>query len=50
MNIGNITCNNSNLDYNGKVMQIEFYEQLIEQLQQENKILKENISYGRQTF
>ena len=37
MNIGNITSNNSNLDYNGKVMQIEFYEQLIEQLQQENQ-------------
>ena len=42
MNIGNITSNNSNLDYNGKVMQIEFYEQLIEQLQQENKQLKDN--------
>ena len=42
MNIGNITSNNSNLDYNGKVMQIEVYEQLIEQLQQENQKLKEN--------
>ena len=42
MIIGNITSNNSNLDYNGKVMQIEFYEQLIEQLQQENKRLKDN--------
>ena len=40
MNIGNITSNNSNLDYNGKVMQIEVYEQLIEQLQQENQLLK----------
>ena len=39
MIIGNITSNNSNLDYNGKVMQIEVYEQLIEQLQQENKKL-----------
>ena len=46
MNIGNITSNNSNLDYNGKVMQIEFYEQLIEQLQQENKILKENAEHN----
>ena len=43
MNIGNITSNNSNLDYNGKVMQIEVYEQLIEQLQQENKKQKELI-------
>lgn len=42
MIIGNITSNNSNLDYNGKVMQIEVYEQLIEQLQQENKQLKDN--------
>ena len=42
MNIGNITSNNFNLDGNGKDMQIEVYEQLIEQLQQENKILKEN--------
>ena len=39
MNIGNITSNNFNLDGNGKVMQIEVYEQLIEQLQQENKKL-----------
>ena len=45
MNIGNITSNNSNLDYNGKVMQIEVYEQLIEQLQQENKQLKDKIPY-----
>lgn len=44
MNIGNITSNNSNLDYNGKVMQIEFYEQLIEQLQQENKQLRDKLS------
>ena len=42
MNIGNITSNNSNLDYNGKVMQIEFYEQLIEQLQQENNRQQNN--------
>lgn len=34
MNIGNITSNNFNLDNNGKDMQIEVYEQLIEQLQQ----------------
>lgn len=39
----NITSNNSNLDYNGKVMQIEVYEQLIKQLQQENKQLKEKL-------
>ena len=45
MNIGNITSNNSNLDYNGKVMQIEVYEQLIEHLQQENKQLKDKIPY-----
>lgn len=32
MNIGNITSNNFNLDGNGKDMQIEVYEQLIEQL------------------
>ena len=37
MNIGNITSNNFNLDNNGKNMQIEVYEQLIEQLQQENE-------------
>ena len=42
MNIGNITSDNFNLDGNGKDIQIEIYEQLIEQLQQENKILKEN--------
>ena len=41
MNIGNITSNNFNLDNNGKDIQIEVYEQLIEQLQQENKELKE---------
>ena len=40
MNIGNITSDNFNLDGNGKDIQIEVYEQLIEQLQQENKILK----------
>lgn len=42
MNIGNITSNNFNLDFNGKEMQIEVYEQLIKQLQQENKQLKDN--------
>ena len=42
MNIGNITSDNFNLDSNGKDIQIEVYEQLIKQLQQENKILKEN--------
>ena len=45
MNIGNITSNNFNLDGNGKDMQIEVYEQLIEQLQQENQELKEDISF-----
>ncbi len=43
MNIGNITTDNFNLDSNGKDMQIEVYEQLIEQLQQENKQLKEKL-------
>ena len=42
MNIGNITSDNFNLDGNGKDIQIEVYEQLIEQLQQENKQLKNN--------
>ena len=42
MNIGNITSDNFNLDGNGKDIQIEVYEQLIEQLQQENKRLKDN--------
>jgi uncharacterized protein YigA (DUF484 family) len=46
MNIGNITSNNFNLDFNGKEMQIEVYEQLIKQLQQENKILKENAEHN----
>ena len=41
MNIGNITYDNFNLDGNGKDIQIEVYEQLIEQLQEENKQLKE---------
>ena len=45
MNIGNITSNNFNLDVTGKDIQIEVYEQLIGQLQQENKILKERIEY-----
>ena len=39
MNIGNITSDNFNLDGNGKDIQIEVYEQLIEQLQQENQEL-----------
>ena len=42
MNIGNITYDNFNLDGNGKDIQIEVYEQLIEQLQQENEQLKDN--------
>ena len=42
MNIGNIISDNFNLDGNGKDIQIEVYEQLIEQLQQENKQLKDN--------
>ena len=37
MNIGNITSDNFNLDGNGKDIQIEVYEQLIEKLQQENQ-------------
>ena len=41
MNIGNITSNNFNLDNNGKDIQIEVYEQLIEQLQQENQELNQ---------
>lgn len=43
MNIGNITSDNFNLDSNGKDIQIEVYEQLIEKLQQENKQLKDLI-------
>ena len=43
MNIGNITSDNFNLDGNGKDIQIEVYEQIIEQLQQKNKQLKEHI-------
>ena len=43
MNIGNITSDNFNLDGNGKDIQIEVYEQLIEQLQQENRKQKEVI-------
>ena len=43
MNIGNITSDNFNLDANGKDIQIEVYEQLIEQLQQENQKYKEVI-------
>lgn len=46
MNIGNITSDNFNLDSNGKDIQIEVYEQLIEQLQQESKILKENAEHN----
>ena len=45
MNIGNITSNNFNLDVTGKDIQIEVYEQLIGQLQQENKQLKDNWNY-----
>lgn len=44
MNIGNITSDNFNLDSNGKDIQIEVYEQLIEQLQQENQQLKDKLS------
>lgn len=44
MNIGNITSDNFNLDSNGKDIQIEVYEQLIDKLQQENKQLKIQIS------
>ena len=46
MNIGNITSDNFNLDGNGKDIQIEVYEQLIEKLQQENKVLKENTEHN----
>ena len=46
MNIGNITSDNFNLDGNGKDIQIEVYEQLIEKLQQENKILRENAEHN----
>ena len=44
MNIGNITSDNFNLDGNGKDIQIEVYEQLIEQLQQENQELKRKLN------
>ena len=44
MNIGNITSDNFNLDCNGKDIQIEVYEQLIKQLQQENQEYKEVIN------
>ena len=44
MNIGNITSNNFNLDVTGKDIQIEVYEQLIGQLQQENQQLKDKIN------
>ena len=50
MNIGNITSDNFNLDGNGKDIQIEVYEQLIEQLQQENKQLKDNWNKLRETL
>ena len=43
MNIGNITSDNFNLDGNGKDIQIEVYEQLIEQLKKENQKYKEVI-------
>lgn len=42
MNIGNITSNNFNLNGVGKDIQIEVYEQIIGQLQQENEQLKSN--------
>ena len=45
MNIGNIVSNNFNLNGVGKDIQIEVYEQLIGQLQQENKQLKDNWNY-----
>ncbi len=45
MNIGNITSNNFNLDDNGKDMQIEVYEQLIEQLQQKIDKAIEELTY-----
>ena len=44
MNLGNITSDNFNLDGNGKDIQIEVYEQLIGQLQQENKQLREKVN------
>ena len=50
MNIGNITSDNFNLDGNGKDIQIEVYEQLIEQLQQENQELKLELSGYRQAI
>ena len=48
MNIGNITSDNFNLDGNGKDIQIEVYEQLIEQLQQEKQKYKEVIDKARE--
>ena len=48
MNIGNITSDNFNLDGNGKDIQIEVYEQLIEQLQQEISDLEDNWEIIRQ--
>lgn len=50
MNIGNITSDNFNLDGNGKDIQIEVYEQLIEKLQQENQELKLELSGYRQAI
>lgn len=50
MNIGNITSDNFNLDSNGKDIQIEVYEQLIEQLQQENEKLKIQISAREEEY
>nr|DAE35556.1 MAG TPA: hypothetical protein [Caudoviricetes sp.] len=38
MNIGNITSDNFNLDGNGKDMQIEVYEQLIDHLQKKAEL------------
>ena len=50
MNIGNITSDNFNLDGNGKDIQIEVYEQLIEQLKKENQELKLELSGYRQAI
>ena len=46
MNIGNITSNDFDFDFNCKEMQIKVYEQIIKQLQQENKILRENAEHN----
>ena len=46
MNIGNITSNDFDFDFNCKEMQIKVYEQIIKKLQQENKILRENAEHN----